>query len=177
MAVTLIKVDGLRFKQILINLLSNAIKYNSENGVVVLRSKIERNRVRISVKDSGKGIDESKLMELFQPFNRLGAEKTGVEGTGIGLCIAKNLVERIGGSIGVTNNADVGCCFWVEFPIIQQKTPKEHATKVNKKLHDEITQLQESLNVIGLVKKSEPSQNLPPQILNTAQTEVKSTLY
>jgi signal transduction histidine kinase len=156
LAMTVINVDPLRFKQILINLLSNAIKYNSENGMITLRSKVENNRVRISVKDSGKGIDESKLMQLFQPFNRLGAEKSNIEGTGIGLCIAKNLVERMGGTIGVSNNKDVGCCFWVEFPIIPQPvTLEEHASELTKKLQEEFTYLQESLNVIGLTPRPE----------------------
>ena len=178
LATTMIRVDGLRFKQVLINLLSNAVKYNSENGSIVLRSKIEKNRVRISVKDSGKGIDESKLMELFQPFNRLGAEKTGVEGTGIGLCIAKNLVERMGGKIGAMNNADAGCCFWVEFPVIQPKiASKEHATELNHKLNHEIAQLQESLNVIGLVETNPPSENLKPQTQNAAETVGETTLH
>jgi PAS domain S-box-containing protein len=175
MAVTIIKVDGLRFKQILINLLSNAIKYNSEKGLIVLRSKIEHNRVRISVKDSGKGIDESKMMELFQPFNRLGAEKSDIEGTGIGLCIAKNLVEQMGGTIGVINNKDIGCCFWVEFPIVVQKIRhKEHACETTKKLQEEITYLQNSLDIIGSIKETEQS---PPQSANDATSQIKTTLH
>jgi PAS domain S-box-containing protein len=175
LAQTMIKVDGLRFKQILINLLSNAIKYNSENGLITLRSKVEHNRVRVSVKDSGKGIDESKLMELFQPFNRLGAENTDIEGTGIGLCIAKNLVEQMGGSIGVTNNKDVGCCFWIEFPIIPQKaTHEEHATELSKKLQDELTYLQDSLSDIGLVKKSEVNEPPIPSPQDKNKAEIKT---
>lgn len=175
LAVTIIKVDSLRFKQILINLLSNAIKYNSENGMITLRSKIEKNRVRISVKDSGTGIDESKLMQLFQPFNRLGAEKSNIEGTGIGLCIAKNLVERMGGTIGVSNNKDVGCCFWVEFPLVPQKAPlEEHASELTQKLHDEFAQLQESLNAIGLVKNIPPDEISAAKALNRTETEINT---
>lgn len=178
LAVTMIKVDSLRFKQILINLLSNAIKYNSENGIILLRSKIEKNRVRISVKDSGKGIDESKLMELFQPFNRLGAENSKIEGTGIGLCIAKNLVERMGGTIGVTNNKDNGCCFWVEFPLIPQiASREEHASELGKKLQNEFAQLQDSLNIIGLVKNNEPSENPPPQAQEKTEATIKKTIF
>lgn len=179
LASTIIKVDPLRFKQILINLLSNAIKYNSENGMITLRSKIENNRIRVSVKDSGKGIDESKLMQLFQPFNRLGAEKSNIEGTGIGLCIAKNLVERMGGTIGVSNNKDVGCCFWVEFPIVTQTASlEEHASELSKKLQDEITYLQESLNIIGLVKNTPSSETSAPPALNTSEAEIKpATLH
>lgn len=153
LATLYINADSLRFKQILINLLSNAIKYNSENGTIILSSKVTNGRVKISIKDSGKGIDEGKLIELFKPFNRLGAEKLGVEGTGIGLCIAKNLVERMGGEIGVRNNKQVGCCFWVEFPLVRQEQLfTENTDDIAKKLQTELTYLQESLNHIGLIK-------------------------
>jgi signal transduction histidine kinase len=153
LATLYINADPLRFKQILINLLSNAIKYNSENGTIILSSKVANGRVKISIKDSGKGIDESKLIELFKPFNRLGAEKSGVEGTGIGLCIAKNLVERMGGEIGVRNNKEIGCCFWVEFPLVrQEKLFTESTDDIAKKLQTELAYLQESLNHIGLIK-------------------------
>ncbi len=153
LATLYINADPLRFKQILINLLSNAIKYNSENGAVILSCRVANGRVKISVKDSGKGIDESKLIELFKPFSRLGAEKTGVEGTGIGLCIAKNLVERMGGEIGVRNNKQVGCCFWVTFPLIRQEQLfTENTDEFAKNLQSELTYLQESLNDLGLIK-------------------------
>jgi hypothetical protein len=134
--------------------------------------------VRISVKDSGQGIDESKLIQLFEPFNRLGAEKSGVEGTGIGLCIAKNLVERMGGKIGVMNNKDKGCCFWVEFPIALQKiTPEQHATETNKKLHNELDHLQKSLTDIGLIKNKELASNMSALTDNISNTIKKTTLH
>jgi K+-sensing histidine kinase KdpD len=137
-----------------------------------LRSKVENNRVRISVKDSGKGIDESKIMELFQPFNRLGAEQTEIEGTGIGLCIAKNLVERMGGTIGVSNNKGPGCCFWVEFPIIPPPIKQQNgASETYKKLQEEFNYLQESLNVIGLVKNPQQQTDLANQALDETKAD------
>ncbi len=111
--------------------------------------------MKVSVKDSGKGIDESKLMELFKPFNRLGAEKSKIEGTGIGLCIAKKLVERMGGEIGVRNNEKSGCCFWVEFPLYkQEKLMVDITNDLARDLQSELAYLQDSLNHIGLIKNS-----------------------
>jgi len=155
LATLYIKADPLRFKQILINLLSNAIKYNEENGLIVISSKVVNGQVKVSVKDSGKGIDESKLMELFKPFNRLGVEKSKIEGTGIGLCIAKKLVERMGGEIGVRSNEKSGCCFWVEFPLFKQEKLMEDITDdLAHNLQSELAYLQDSLNHIGLIKNS-----------------------
>jgi PAS domain S-box-containing protein len=107
--------DQTRLKQIVINLLSNAIKYNKLNGnVVVEYTKINSQRIRISVKDTGVGLVQEKLDQLFQPFNRLGQEVSGVTGTGIGLVVTKQLVELMEGVLGVESTAGVGSLFWVE---------------------------------------------------------------
>jgi len=83
-----VKADRMRFAQIVINLLSNAIKYNRDKGRVTVEvGRAADERWRIAVKDTGKGIDRAGLAELFKPFNRLGAEKTNIEGTGIGLAL------------------------------------------------------------------------------------------
>ena len=103
----------------LINLLSNAVKYNHEGGRVTLESGAspDGKRVRLSVRDTGPGIAEEHLPLLFTPFERLGAEKTGVEGSGIGLALAKRLVESQGGELGVTSELGVGTTFWVDLPV------------------------------------------------------------
>jgi signal transduction histidine kinase/ActR/RegA family two-component response regulator len=107
--------DRTRVKQILINLLSNAIKYNHAGGAVVVEcSASSSERIRISVKDTGPGLSTDKLAQLFQPFNRLGQEAGGEEGTGIGLVMTKRLVELMGGVIGVKSAIGVGSVFWVE---------------------------------------------------------------
>lgn len=115
--------DRTRVKQVLINLLSNAIKYNREHGTVEVKCAVSGpERVRISVKDSGAGLSPEKLAQLFQPFNRLGQENGAEEGTGIGLVVTKQLVELMGGSMGVTSTVGVGCEFWIE--LIRDVTPQ-----------------------------------------------------
>ncbi len=107
--------DRTRLKQILINLLSNAIKYNTTQGTVVVDYTVSApDRIRISIKDTGAGLPPEKLAQLFQPFNRLGQEAEGEEGTGIGLVVTKRLVELMGGAIGVDSTVGVGSVFWIE---------------------------------------------------------------
>ncbi len=107
--------DQTRLKQIIINLLSNAIKYNKSNGsVVVVCDASEPDRIRIIVKDTGEGLVPDKIAQLFQPFNRLGQEASGVAGTGIGLVVTKQLVELMEGVIGVESGVGTGSQFWVE---------------------------------------------------------------
>ncbi|MCX7195760.1 MAG: PAS domain S-box protein [Proteobacteria bacterium] len=113
-----IYADRTRVKQILINLLSNAIKYNREHGTVELKYSISSlNHVRVSVKDTGEGLPPEKVEQLFQPFNRLGQESNAVEGTGIGLVVAKKLIEQMGGTIGVKSTVGEGSVFWFELAV------------------------------------------------------------
>ena len=107
--------DRTRLKQILINLLSNAIKYNRDQGTVEVHSAgVTQGRVRISITDTGAGLPAEMLEQLFQPFNRLGQETSDEEGTGIGLVVAKQLIELMEGSIGVESTVGVGSVFWFE---------------------------------------------------------------
>ena len=110
-----VQADRTRLKQALINLLSNAMKYNRANGTVeVSYNVITPERIRICVKDSGHGLSPEKLAQLFQPFNRLGQESNDEEGTGIGLVVCKQLVELMGGIIGVESVVAEGSVFWIE---------------------------------------------------------------
>jgi len=110
-----VHADRTRLKQILINLLSNAIKYNREQGTVEVKFIATTARhIRISIKDTGAGLTPDKVAQLFQPFNRLGQEAGGEEGTGIGLVVAKQLVELMGGVIGVESAVGTGSLFWFE---------------------------------------------------------------
>ncbi|MBD3612878.1 MAG: PAS domain S-box protein [Hydrogenovibrio crunogenus] len=113
-----VRADRVRLKQILLNLLSNAVKYNDDHGRVWVEcGQQSENTLRISVKDSGLGVPENKQSELFQPFNRLGQEGGGIEGTGVGLSITKTLIELMGGEIGYQPNTPKGSCFFVELHI------------------------------------------------------------
>jgi CheY-like chemotaxis protein len=109
--------DRTRVKQVLLNLLSNAIKYNREQGLIEVKCTISTSeRLRISIKDSGVGLSAEQITQLFQSFNRLGQENSIKQGTGIGLVVAKQLVELMDGSIGVTSTVGVGSEFWIELP-------------------------------------------------------------
>ena len=110
-----VHADRTRVKQVLINLLTNAIKYNKPQGTIVVAcTATSAERIRISVTDSGEGLPPEHLAQLFQPFNRLGQETSAQEGTGIGLVVAKRLVELMEGAIGVDSTVGVGSTFWIE---------------------------------------------------------------
>ena len=114
-----ILADRQRLKQVLLNLLSNAVKYNRVGGRVNIDLTPQDNaRFRISVSDEGPGIPPDKRARLFSPFDRLGAENSETQGTGLGLALSKRLTEAMGGSIGEGGPA-MGACFWIEFPIVK----------------------------------------------------------
>jgi len=108
--------DATRLRQVLLNLLGNAIKYNRPGGRVHVEARADGERVRLSVSDSGRGMDTLQLRHLFEPFNRLGAERSDVEGTGIGLAIVKALVERMQGRVSAESTPGVGSVFTVDLP-------------------------------------------------------------
>lgn len=114
----IVRADRVRFKQALLNLLSNAIKYNRAGGSVKIDAQPQGDdRLRIRVVDSGPGISAERLKDLFQPFNRLGAENSVIEGTGIGLTITRRIVEMMGGTVDVESEVGVGSTFWIELPL------------------------------------------------------------
>lgn len=113
----IVQCDDVRLKQALVNLLSNAIKFNRTGGKVVIDREERRDGlVRISITDTGSGIPIARHRELFEPFSRLDATQRGIEGTGIGLAISKQLIERMGGRIGFTSEVGVGSTFWIDVP-------------------------------------------------------------
>lgn len=111
-----VRADRVRLRQVLVNLLVNAIKYNRPGGTVALRSWRDGDGVVIEAQDSGIGMSESQLAHLFEPFNRLGAERSGVEGTGIGLVIVQRLVSLMQGHIEARSTPDQGSCFQIWLP-------------------------------------------------------------
>lgn len=112
-----VRADRKHLKQALLNLLSNAVKYNRSAGHVHVHAAIlDTGMLRLLVSDTGPGIPADRLKELFQPFNRLGLEAGSIAGTGIGLVIAKRIVELMGGRIGVDSQQGAGSTFWIELP-------------------------------------------------------------
>jgi PAS domain S-box len=120
-----VRSDKQRLKQVLLNLLNNAVKYNKEKGSITVKAeKISDKIVRISVIDNGQGIPKDDLPKLFTPFERIGAEKTLTEGTGLGLSVVKKLMEAMGGSYGVDSIAGKGSTFWIELPYCESQIEK-----------------------------------------------------
>ncbi|WP_334143989.1 PAS domain S-box protein [Rhabdothermincola sp.] len=110
--------DRQRLMQVLLNLLSNAVKYNRRAGRVELGvEQVAGDRLRISVTDTGPGVDPADFDRIFMPFERLGAEQTDIEGTGVGLPLARGLVEKMRGSMGVHSELGQGATFWIELPL------------------------------------------------------------
>lgn len=108
--------DSQRLTQVIDNLATNAVKYGAGGGVLIFRAEPSDVGVRIEVIDKGPGLSTEKQSQLFEPFNRLGLERSSVEGHGIGLALSKRLVELQGGSIGVISAPGEGATFWVELP-------------------------------------------------------------
>ncbi len=136
----LVQADRRRLLQVLTNLLSNAIKYNHAGGTVAVTCRPRLPEVwRISVRDSGPGLSPAQLAQLFEPFNRLGQEVGGEEGTGIGLVVCKRLVELMHGVIGVDSRVGGGSTFWIELPVAAaaQAAAAAAATSVPQCLPDE----------------------------------------
>jgi CheY-like chemotaxis protein/anti-sigma regulatory factor (Ser/Thr protein kinase) len=109
--------DRQRLKQVLLNLLSNAVKFNRPGGEVRIAGERTGDTFRLTIADTGHGIDRDLMGDLFTPFDRLGVERRGIEGTGLGLALSKSLVETMGGSIAAESEQGAGSTFTVELPV------------------------------------------------------------
>jgi len=148
LAGTKVHADEVRLRQALLNLMSNAIKYNHKGGTVKLHIKLQENhQLRINISDTGPGINNEQLAELFHPFKRLGAESKDIEGTGIGLTITQRIVELMGGSVGVESKVGEGSTFWIELPV----EPLQHSNQTES-LQDKTKDVTGSVKVRGLRK-------------------------
>ena len=154
--------DCQRFKQVLLNLLSNAVKYNSDKGKVTISwNSSGKDTLRIVISDTGVGIPGEKLARLFTPFDRLGAEQSKVEGTGLGLALSQRLMQAMGGTIGAESTLGQGSTFWVELPRVQSplactspqksKAPeREHVSSAGKRT---ILYIEDNLSNLTLVQE------------------------
>lgn len=115
----LVSADANRLRQVLVNLVSNAIKYGPDGATVAISAEATPTTLRITVTDQGPGIPPELQGRLFDPFDRLGAEASGIEGTGVGLALAKQLIESMGGRIGFESERGVGSKFWVELQVVK----------------------------------------------------------
>lgn len=166
-------LDETRFKQIVLNLLSNAVKYNNKNGKILLICEILKdNFFRISITDSGNGLNIEQQNNLFNAFNRLGLEQTEIEGTGIGLVITKKLIELMGGRIGFSSDVGVGSTFWFELPIKLNKPHEKSIPNINETsknsilTNDDMTKLSKKRTVL-YIEDNPANLRLVEQILET----------
>lgn len=133
-----VHADPQRLKQVLLNVLSNAIKYNHHGGRVTITATTTTRGARVSITDTGIGIDPHDMLRLFQPFERLGAESTAIEGTGLGLALSKALLELMGGTISATSQRGRGSEFTIDLlaaeaprgqplPVVRKRLPEHDA--------------------------------------------------
>lgn len=133
-----VTADLTRLKQVMINLISNAIKYNRKNGSISIDAgSTNDGYFRLIVSDTGQGISEEHQTKIFEPFDRLGAQGSAIEGTGIGLTITKSFVELMNGRIGIESQEGKGSTFWVEFPGKHQQ-PTEPVMQNNRSDNDSL---------------------------------------
>ncbi len=139
-----IHADAIRLKQVILNLLSNAIKYNRDNGAVVIRlAELHKSQLTLQVHDTGYGIPDALRDAVFEPFNRLGAEESGTEGSGVGLVITQQLVGMMGGQLDFYSELGEGSCFNVSMKRSEEWT----AAKAQKIDHDFIETQTIDLNI------------------------------
>ena len=113
-----IKVDEVRFKQVVLNLLSNAVKYNKEKGKLIVEcAQGNDHMLTLTIADTGIGIPPEQQSHLFNPFDRAGQENYNIPGSGLGLVIAKNIIESMNGSIGFESTINEGSRFWIKIPL------------------------------------------------------------
>jgi signal transduction histidine kinase/ActR/RegA family two-component response regulator len=171
-----IYADHQRSRQVLLNLLSNAIKYNHPGGRVTVTARDQPgDRLRISVSDTGRGISEDGIGRLFTPFERLDAGLAGIEGTGLGLALSRQLVQAMGGTIGVTSTPSAGSEFWIELASTQPPAVSHTAiirdavmarrTYATGKTILYVEDMVENIRLVEEILKQRPSVTLIPAML------------
>lgn len=174
-----IRADRQRLKQVLINLTNNAIKYNNDGGKVTISvdskpvSEDGYTPIRISVTDTGWGIDEKDLERIFIPFERIGAEKSNVEGTGLGLAVVKQLVDLMGGKVGVKSEPGKGSTFWIE---LQQC--ENHLDTIQKEaILNQHTAIHSQEGTVLYIEDNMPNIELVQEIIDTKRNGIKLVIH
>ena len=139
--------DPLRLKQVIINLISNAVKFNKAGGSVLIKTFTEADKLRVEIVDTGSGIPQARMTDLFKPFERLGAERLGVEGTGIGLLIARQFIELMQGRIGVDSEQGVGTTVWFTIPLVNPPQDGNAASQAGQLMPPQTLSQQDTLAV------------------------------
>jgi len=167
---SVVMADRTRLKQLLLNLLSNAIKYNRDNGHVEIEiSRPSQQTLRLSVIDTGIGISDKDMQQLFTPFTRFNTKHSTVEGTGIGLTITRSIVEMMHGQIGADSTLGNGSRFWIELPLesvteqatgedpqqkpANQQTPLEKTSPENTMAHYKILYIEDNPSNLRLIEQ------------------------
>lgn len=157
-----VMADQMRLKEVLLNLLSNAIKYNRQGGSIQLScAPIGVGRLRISVRDTGRGIAANALPRLFKPFERMESAYDGIEGTGVGLALSKKLLDAMHGDIGVQTVLGEGSTFWFELPLAGKATVETVTTP------DAVTTSNDGRRIILYVEDNLSNQRLVQTVLAT----------
>lgn len=150
--------DATRLKQVLLNLLSNAIKYNRQGGSVTISySELPHDMLRIIVADTGQGIGTDVREKLFLPFERLGREAGPVEGSGIGLTIAKRIIEMLNGKIDFESTQGRGSTFWIDIPLGQAQELTDPAVAIEAEPEISTSCSEESTSKVLLYVEDNPA--------------------
>ncbi|MEI8048899.1 MAG: CHASE domain-containing protein [Bacteroidota bacterium] len=171
--------DNQRLKQVLLNLITNAVKYNCENGRVKIITEVQSTDsrgiswIRISVVDTGIGIKAEQISKLFFPFERIGAEKTETEGTGLGLAVVKKLMDVMGGNIGLESVPGEGSTFWIELP--QAESVPQNNDRIEQLSGNKPDELSEPVisGTILYIEDNTSNIELVEQIVATQRTNIR----
>ncbi|MEI6899020.1 MAG: ATP-binding protein, partial [Bacteroidota bacterium] len=174
--------DRQRLKQVLLNLINNAVKYNRESGSVVIKTtpckneKSGESMIRIAISDTGFGIKPEDTHKLFQPFERIDADKTFTEGTGLGLMVVKKLTEIMNGKVGFESTPGVGSTFWIELP---QATTGTNKRGQDEKLHATPSSFPEITGTILYIEDNFSNLELVNGIISSHRPQIRiiSSIY
>lgn len=168
--------DRQSLKQVLLNLMNNAVKYNKSGGNIHVEAhhipgdNAQKDTIRISITDSGIGILEEDIPKLFTPFERIGAHKTDIEGTGLGLAVVKKLIDTMGGTLGVESKLGEGSTFWIQLPA----TESQLRILANSEFESSENKLQKSkAGTLLYIEDNSSNIELVEQILNFQRPQVQ----